>query len=1063
MARARIFTFSRLNDGLAMAHHWLAELTAAGEVVVLGASNAAAREFIRLGGGTPMMGAHPMTLAQLASALARPALADRRLAPLSRLGSEAVAARVAQQRGSAEQLAYFGPVADRSGFAAALASTLSEMQLAGLGPDQLTGHGPQAEDLRLLLIEYRAELARRGLADLPQLLEFAIETTNLGHHPLLGLPLLLLDVPLHSSRHAALLKALADRAGSALAIAQSHDEAGLHRLEQALGVKADPPRNVPPRNALARAAAHLFSGERPPEGDPDGSVDVFSAPGEGGEAVEIARRIRKFADDSIAFDRIAVLLRAPERYQPLLEEALGRAGIPAYFSRGTVRPDPAGRAFLALLACAAERCSASRFSEYLSLGQVPRLDSAGAPPPVEPHFVPPEDELLEIRAPLTTAGPEPDEEHVTVATPIAWERLLVDAAVIGGPDRWNRRLKGLEAEYRLHLAGEADPSERHRIEQQIERLGNLERFALPLIDLLSALPVNALWSEWLVQLRRLAATALRFPESVLAVLNELEPMGGVGPVGIEEVRTVLGDRLRFLRREPPRRRYGQVFIGAIDECRGRSFDVVFLPGLAEGIFPRRSFEDPLLLDDLRARLSPELSRATDRVAAERLLLRTAVSAALHALVTSFPTMDLSQGRPRVPSFYALEIVRAVEGRVPNLRTFEVQARAKAEARLTWPAPLDPALAIDDAEYDLAWYAAHSNERGSCKYLDNVQRPTFVSLRMQYLRGTREWTAADGMLKPDAGALAILQSRDPTAHPYSASSLQHFSACPYRFYLHAVYRLRPREKAAPLQELDPLTRGALFHAVQFRFFQEWRKQPGSEVDRLMDILDAAVDSVADEYEEKLAPAIARVWRGEVEDMRTDLRAWMRIWCAGLSEWEPLYFELAFGLGAVSPTDHDPASSPQTADLEGLARLRGSMDLVERQRAGGSLRIVDHKTGKPPQREPASVAGGAVLQPALYAMAAETLLGLPVAGGRLHYCTQRGGFRSVDIDLDSKTRERAQIALTIVREQLNAGSLPAAPQSGACDYCDYRAVCGSDDVRTKRWKAPLDRLIDLRNLP
>src|SRR5262249_17505597 len=123
--------------------------------------------------------------------------------------------------------------------------------------------------------------------------------------------------------------------------------------------------------------------------------------------------------------------------------------------------------------------------------------------------------------------------------------------------------------------------------------------------------------------------------------SELEPMGEVGPVGIEEVQTVLTRRLRFLRREPPRRRYGRVLIASIDEARGRSFEVVFLPGLAEGIFPRRAFEDPLLLDNLRSALSPHLARIDDRVAEERLLLRTALAAARKALIASFPSMDLA--------------------------------------------------------------------------------------------------------------------------------------------------------------------------------------------------------------------------------------------------------------------------------------------------------------------------------------------------------------------------------------------------------------------------------------
>ena len=68
---------------------------------------------------------------------------------------------------------------------------------------------------------------------------------------------------------------------------------------------------------------------------------------------------------------MAVLLRAPHTYLGLLEHAFQRAGIPSWFDRGTRRPDPSGRAFLALLACADEDLSARRFAEYLSLGQVP--------------------------------------------------------------------------------------------------------------------------------------------------------------------------------------------------------------------------------------------------------------------------------------------------------------------------------------------------------------------------------------------------------------------------------------------------------------------------------------------------------------------------------------------------------------------------------------------------------------------------------------------------------------------------------------------------------------------
>src|SRR5581483_9197069 len=149
-------------------------------------------------------------------------------------------------------------------------------------------------------------------------------------------------------------------------------------LEAVLGVACEDLDSAPQTGSLHRVRTWLFSLQSPPAAAPDKEL-LFSAPGESLECVEIARRIRAFAANGTPFDRQAVLLRNVEQYQPLLEEALRRAAIPAYFSRGAARPDPAGRAFLALLACAAEGCSASRFAEYLSLGQIPPLDPTGAP------------------------------------------------------------------------------------------------------------------------------------------------------------------------------------------------------------------------------------------------------------------------------------------------------------------------------------------------------------------------------------------------------------------------------------------------------------------------------------------------------------------------------------------------------------------------------------------------------------------------------------------------------------------------------------------------------------
>src|SRR5205085_5888155 len=231
----------------------------------------------------------------------------------------------------------------------------------------------------------------------------------------------------------------------------------------------------------------------------------------------------------VAFDSMAVLLRAPLVYRAHLEDALRRADVPAWFARGTTRPDPAGRAFLALLACASEDLSARRFAEYLSLAQVPdpaRGDEPWAPPAHDLMPVTidaPEDEAID-----DDADPDPDAavDQGTLRAPWRWERLLVDAAVIGGRERWVRRLDGLAAEFEVQRAEIAieDETRAAGIARVAADLAHLRGFALPLIARLDALPDEASWGEWLAHLRALASAALRRPASVLQVLAELEPL-----------------------------------------------------------------------------------------------------------------------------------------------------------------------------------------------------------------------------------------------------------------------------------------------------------------------------------------------------------------------------------------------------------------------------------------------------------------------------------------------------------------------------------------------------------
>ena len=1052
------------------------------EVLLLGASRGPVDDLARAiameRGAT--FGLHCLSFTQLAVRLATASLAGRGLAPTSALGHEAVAARASFEATTDEALDYFSPVSRTPGFPKALARTLLDLRLAGVAAGPLTDLARSGPDLSALLDRLDALMAQAGATDRAALFAEATNTLAALDAAWQPMPTLLLDVPFESVAEARFLWALVSQATQAFITVPEGDWRAIAELRQ---------HQIPldaidhdGETDLTRLSRHLFDADPPPAREPTGELVWFSAPGEGRECVEIARRILKEAAAGVRFDAMAILLRSPQQYQSVLEHALARARIPAYFDRGIRRPHPAGRAFLAMLDCAVEHGSAKRFAEYLSLGQVPSLNADD-----RPSWVASSDEVLaafperssegdlasDQCARFAAADADPDAVILsgTLRTPWKWERLLVESAVIGGRRRWARRLDGLAEQYRLLMCklrdDDPDSPRLPHLEREIENLEHLRAFALPLIAQISDWPDQAAWGDWLQRLDSLAPRILRTPEHVLRVLADLRPMATVGPVSLAEVRDVLTDRLRSLEVEPPASRYGRVFVGSPNQVRGRAFTVVFAPGLAERLFPEKLREDPLLLDDLRHELASGLAVQDDRAALERLLLRLVVGAATDRLYTSFPRIETAEARARVPSFYALEIMRAVTGRVPDYQTLERTAARESQASLAWPAPADAASAIDPFEHDLSVLRrllfSRGDVTGRAHYMLTLNACLQRSVTERWARAKRGWSHFDGLVRVTDRTRSFLDTQRLGARPYSVSALQQYATCPYRFFLSAVYRLAPLAAPEPLQRLDPLTKGSLFHQVQAGFFRALQRARLSIIagsrERVLQTLDETLARVAADYYERLAPAIDRVWQDEIATIRTDLRVWVDQ-LASPDAWEPWLFEFAFGL-PVQP-GHDPESRPDPITLDGRFILRGAVDLVERKPGTTRLRVTDHKTSRNRSQKGSVIGGGVQLQPVLYSLAVEAATGGTVEAGRFSYCTSAGGFTDHVVPMDERARRTGIEVLEIVDRAVEFGMLPPAPAKNACRWCDFLPVCGPDQERRVKDKprAPIGDLVELR---
>ena len=420
--------------------------------------------------------------------------------------------------------------------------------------------------------------------------------------------------------------------------------------------------------------------------------------------------------------------------------------------------------------------------------------------------------------------------------PWMWERLIVESAVIGGdPARWKRRLSGLAKQYeRLIRAEESEDPESPRLarlRRDEDDLRHLAAFALPVIDMLASWPQQATWGEWLDRFNTFAPRVLMNPVRVLRVLGELRAMAAIGPVTLEEVRDVLSVRLRALDEHPAASRYGRVFVGSPHQARGRTFRVVFVPGLAERLFPQKPREDPMLLDrEMREPLDAGLVRAggsrEDGASAAAARRRRCHRASL-ALVSEARCRRSAAARAVV-----LCAGRHARDHRPHSQPRGAAAsccgRGRREARLAGAGqtgrgdrrcrarPVDAAGADRSAG---SGGGARTRALSACVSTRRCADRSPRGGRADDRAGCRRtaWCGSPDSIKP------LLDTQRLGARPYSVSALQKFSTCPYQFLLSAIYRLEPNEEPEPLQRLDPLMRGALFHEVQAEFLRAMKAE------------------------------------------------------------------------------------------------------------------------------------------------------------------------------------------------------------------------------------------------
>lgn len=774
-------------------------------------------------------------------------------------------------------------------------------------------------------------------------------------------------------------------------------------------------------DGAVRRSTEMLGGTWPRDADgvapavPDRVISVSDADDEVRHAV---RQVVEATRTGTPLGRIAILYGNRDPYARLIGDALDAAGID-WFGTSVRTADTSllGRSLLALLGLPDHDLSRHDVAAWL----------AGAP----------------IRG--------ADNRPAPVA---AWERASRAAGVVAGLDQWQSRLTRLADD----LEADAGQAERDaelewqatRLRRDAESARTLAAFVTDLDAALKPGGMGRSWSGLAAWCRSLVRTYLggetlrtdwpleeqAAAQRIDAAIDRLGDLDGIDP----DPSPTAFRRALELQLADDLGRHGTfgngVLVGTVALGLGLELDEVIVVGMAEGSFPARRRDDPLLPDRVRSVVGPDLPQRSDLVHDDHRALLAVVAAAGRTTFT-FPRGDLRRNAERAPSRWLLDATEHHDGVRPSADDLnratgdwlrEVPSFVAGLRASGFPATV--------TEYDVR-ALLDQVEGGTPFDLSMVppdRRAVRLGAELLSARLSSDYTRYDGNLAT-AGDLRGVAIPHPGAadHITSATRLETWARCPHAYFVRHVLGVVPVEDPEEQYRISPLTRGSLIHDTLDRWIAEalaehavpdpGRAWPQTWLERLHTI---AAD-VARRLEQRGLAGRRVYWGRDQQVIARDLDTF-----AVFDENQrtahgstPIATEMPFGMvGAATP--------PVTVVLpDGRSIVvRGAIDRVDRTSSGG-LVVIDYKTGSQRGYDGLSAddptPGGAHLQLVLYAVAARTIIGDPQsrARGTYWFVTDRGGFDAVGYDVDPAVEAAVLGTVGRIVDGIAAGHFPLHP--------------------------------------
>jgi hypothetical protein len=453
----------------------------------------------------------------------------------------------------------------------------------------------------------------------------------------------------------------------------------------------------------------------------------------------------------------------------------------------------------------------------------------------------------------------------------------------------------------------------------------------------------------------------------------------------------------------------------------------------------------------------ELAFLADGLAQQyRAYLAALASAPPQSRYLLFPRGDLRGGRPRLPSRWLLDTATAMAGTPvysTDLADLPARGITAMEVVPSFPSGLIHATTAGSLQdRDLAVLAAAAS-------LDGGDGPRREVAGHPVAAGVRRGLACQSARRSEAftvwdGNLAGMPVPSPAAGELlSATGLERWAACGFRYFLDSVLGLGDREDPERITDLGAADRGSGIHEILERFVSEMvaRCAPPPDIpwaprDRAR--LSAIAQSVFDRLAATGRTGRPVHWRLEQQRLLALLDGFLTADDAFRRELRatPERVELPFG------TEGAPPVVVKLTDGR-VVRFRGRADRVDVTDDRRYI-VTDYKTGT--GEEYAHIGdgdptqGGSTLQLGLYSEAVAQLLGTEETEAYDRMVNDKAGFARHGYAWDEARRARFVEVVGGIVDGIEAGAFPAVPGAWDswkgthehCVGCAFDTLCPRD---------------------